>query len=112
MKAFTIRDIKAESWSYPFGAVTPGLAMRTLQQQVPETDPMRKYSADFALFETGVFDVQTGTISGYVSPVFIIELNNLFEKENTPQPTYDANGKFESDKYHGITTQETTPNGS
>lgn len=93
MKAFTIRDLKAETFSVPFFAQTAGLAMRTLQQQVPQDDPMRAYSADFALFETGSWDAQTGNLSALVSPIFIIELMNLFEKSQTP-------------------TVETTPNGS
>lgn len=93
MKIFTIRDLKAEGYLIPFFAETAGLAMRTLQQRIPADDPMQTYAADFALFEVGNFDAQTGELSGYISPVFVIELMNLFEKSLSP-------------------TVETTPNGS
>ncbi len=117
MKAFEIRDLKAEAYTTPFFAETAGLAMRTLQQRIPDNDPMRVYAPDFALYETGTWNAQTGIIEGYLSPVFVIEMMNLFETptyadrtNTTPTPTYDENGKFESDKFHGVTTKETTPN--
>lgn len=111
MKIFQIRDLKAEGFLTPFFADTAGLAMRTLQQRIPADDPMQIYAADFALYEAGTWDAQTGEISGFISPVFVIELMNLFEPEKSPAPTHDSQGRLESDKYHGI-TKETTPNGS
>lgn len=85
MKIFEIKDLKAEGFLTPFFAETAGLAMRTLQQRIPADDPMRIYSADFSLYETGIWDATTGITQGYVSPTFVIELMNLFdEKENSP----------------------------
>jgi len=79
-----IRDNKAEGYSTPFFAETTGLAMRILQQRIENDDPMSVYAADFALYETGTWDAQSGLTTGLSETLFVIELANLLHDHKEP----------------------------
>lgn len=63
LKAFSIYDVKSESYSPPFFQNTVGLAIRMFTEAAndPETR-IAKYPTDFTIFEIGTFDDSSGTI--------------------------------------------------
>lgn len=63
MNMYTIRDAKAEAYMQPFFAPTLGVAMRYLTTAMANLDhEFRVNSGDYALYEIGVFDEETGRV--------------------------------------------------
>lgn len=72
MKAFSIRDIKAEGFNTPFFQSTFGLAERAFKEACQdEKTQIHKNKEDFALFYVGEFNQQTGEFSPEPSPKLI-----------------------------------------
>lgn len=62
-KIYAIYDNKAEAFMQPFFAATPGLALRTFEDNANNPDSiLSKHPNDFCLYEIGVFDDQTAEI--------------------------------------------------
>lgn len=72
LKAFSIRDAKAEYFSRPLFAPTSGMAVRSFGDAVADpSHEMNHHPEDYALFEIGEFDEATGVLTG-MQPVMII----------------------------------------
>lgn len=80
MKIFSIRDLKVEAYSTPFFSLNQGTATRDISVRFLENPMMKDYSEDFALYEIGDFDDQSGLISP-CQPKHVSELLPLFKKE-------------------------------
>lgn len=66
MKAFTIYDSKAETYSYPFPHLNAATALREFSEKV--NTPGNQFSShpyDFALFEIGEWDDDVGVFMQY-----------------------------------------------
>lgn len=80
MKYFAIRDSKAESFEdrlYPYA--TTMVALRALMQLAPE-DERRKHAEDFALYEIGFFDPQTGRFEVSEEPRHVVDLVEVYSE--------------------------------
>jgi hypothetical protein len=70
LKAFTIYDVKAESYMQPFWKNTTGLALREFQEAANNPDNMiGRYPTDYVIFEIGTFDDTTATMVQYEAKV-------------------------------------------
>nr|QJB19434.1 MAG: nonstructural protein [Microvirus sp.]QJB19675.1 MAG: nonstructural protein [Microvirus sp.] len=76
MKAFSIRDIKAEGFNTPFFQATFGLAERAFKEAANDPQSqIAKNKEDFSLYYLGEFDQQTGLISPENAPKHICDAN-------------------------------------
>lgn len=64
LRAFSVRDQKAEAYLRPFFAPTAGMAIRSFSDAVnDESQEMCRHADDYTLFEIGEFDEMTGTFT-------------------------------------------------
>ena len=76
MKAFSIRDTKAEGFNTPFFQTTFGLAERAFKEAANDPQSqIAKNKEDFSLYYIGEFDQQTGLISSETKPKHICDAN-------------------------------------
>lgn len=62
-KAFSVYDVKSETYSPPFFEKTSGLALRSFTEAIKDPrSALSKYPADFTLFEIGHFDDSSGSL--------------------------------------------------
>ena len=80
MKAYSIFDKKAGTYSNPVFCVSQGVALRMLMDLVSDQrTSIAKYPSDFALYEVGSFDEVSGSLlpttenGSIVPPKFIAE---------------------------------------
>jgi len=72
LKAYSIRDAKAEVFNTPFFQKTHGEAERNFQQLVKDGKSMvAQYPEDYDLYYLGTYDDQTGTIDPLDTPQHI-----------------------------------------
>ncbi len=67
----SIRDSKAEYWSYPRSFRSRGDALRSFDDAINSGEGYGKHPEDFGLFAVGEFDESTGFILHYEAPVVI-----------------------------------------
>lgn len=74
LKAYSIRDSKADVFNTPFYQKTHGEAERTFQQLAKdEKSTICKYPDDFDLYYLGEYDDQTGKMESLDSPQHIVK---------------------------------------
>lgn len=74
MKAFSIRDVKAEGFNTPFFQSTFGLAERAFKEAA--NDPQSQISKnkeDFSLYHVGEFNQQTGELTPVIPPQHVCD---------------------------------------
>lgn len=72
MKAFSIRDVKAEGFNIPFFQSTFGLAERAFKEACQDpSSHINKNKADFSLYYIGEFDHKSGLINAEAQPKLI-----------------------------------------
>lgn len=70
VKLFTVYDSKAEAYMHPFVMRSRGEALRAWESEVNnEQSNFSRFPADFTLFEIGVFDEASGSVTMYESKV-------------------------------------------
>lgn len=70
IKAFAIRDTKADAYMQPFFCATNGMAVRAFKDGVnDDKSPFFKHPEDYVLFELGTYDDSSGVLSSLSSPV-------------------------------------------
>jgi hypothetical protein len=71
MNVYSIKDLKAAYFMQPFVSRNKGEAVRSFSSAVNDAgnsnNLMAKYPADYALFELGTFDEETGAIIPFPS---------------------------------------------
>jgi hypothetical protein len=72
---FTVRDSAVEAYSKPVFAPTRAAGIRSMEHQVNSGDFLNPECFD--LFEIGSYDEQTGIITAYDCPVFVIKCLDL-----------------------------------
>lgn len=78
LKAFTIRDSKAEVFNTPFFQKTHGEAERAFRELVKDEKSMvSKYPDDYDLYHLGEYDDQTGKIIALDTPQHMIKAVQL-----------------------------------
>ncbi len=80
MKIFSIRDQRAEAYNRPFFSLTRAMATREIQAGLEKDPQMIGFADDFAIFEIGEFDTDTGKIEP-CDPYHVIEVRELIPKE-------------------------------
>lgn len=69
LKIYTVFDSKAEAYIQPFFSTTKGLALRSFQEALSDSNTnISKYPEDFTLFELGEFDQQTSKFNLHNTP--------------------------------------------
>lgn len=84
----SIRDAKSELFSQPIFVASPGVALRSFADQINTDEPnnqLYKHPSDFALYEIGKFDDNTGTIEAHKIPKLLIQADQL----KTEKPLLD-----------------------
>lgn len=72
LKMFSVYDVKSESFSKPFYALTKGEAIRIFTEAANDTSSnIGKYPEDFSLFDLGSFDESNASIAPNLAPVSI-----------------------------------------
>lgn len=83
LRAFSIHDVKAETFTPPFYQNTDGQATRVFQDLVNNPDHgIGKHPQDYTIFMVGTFDDNTGHFES-ISP---ISLGNGVEFNQMPLP--------------------------
>lgn len=72
MMMLSVRDVKADTFSPPFGASNLGSGLRSFQDvvQSPQSS-INRHPEDYQLYELGQFDEQTGKFTIHPQPVFL-----------------------------------------
>lgn len=82
MIMFELRDARAEAFVVPFFTLTRAMAMREIQQRMQRDEALVQFAADFAIFEAGPWDPETGLCyDHHPQPVHVIDVIELIEKE-------------------------------
>lgn len=82
LKAYSIRDGKAEAFNPPFFMASKGLAMRGFMDLVNDPNTtIAKYPGDFSLYEIGEFDDSNGRYQQYDTFVLLAIANELIVKK-------------------------------
>lgn len=70
--AFSIRDIKTNTFNIPYFQTHKAGAMRMFSDLCRDQNtPMSKHAEDFQLYEIGVFDSETGMVAPHDQPQFL-----------------------------------------
>lgn len=70
LKAFSIRDSKAEAYITPFFCPTAGVAIRNFEAAANEEGhAFQLHSEDYCLFQIGEFDDATGILTRTEQPI-------------------------------------------
>lgn len=72
---FSIRDDVVGAFNRPYCMLSRGQAVRSFQDEVTRPDdnnPMYKHPADYAMYQLGEFDEESGKISLFEVPELII----------------------------------------
>lgn len=78
MQIFSIRDSKSEAYLQPFFSPNVATAMRALESAVAdESHQFHQHVEDYALFQLGTFDENTGTIDAQPHPTVVCNLIDL-----------------------------------
>lgn len=87
LKAFSVRDSKAEVFNTPFFQKTHGEAERSFRELVrdPKTMP-GKYPEDYDLYYLGEYDDQTGKMELIASPQHLMKAVNVLSSEQRLHP--------------------------
>lgn len=77
----SVRDSALDAFMRPFFVPTTGMAVRSFQDELknPES-PMMKHPEDYALFELGTFDEDTGKCVNLEAPRQLIRGADVKEK--------------------------------
>lgn len=78
---FSIYDKKATVHMSPVFVPNTVTALRSVAATLTEKNNLSMYPGDFALYELGYFDQDSGLIISNGNPVFVEELQNLMPKE-------------------------------
>lgn len=65
---YSIFDLKAQTFGFPFTAPTDGSAIRLFQNETnraDDTNLLYKHPADFILFKVGTFDIASGELTSF-----------------------------------------------
>lgn len=86
LKAFSIRDAKAEIFNPPFFTKTHGEAERTFTELVRDEKTMvGKYPDDYDLYFIGSYDDQTGKIKALDTPQHLIKAVQISTRKQNLQ---------------------------
>lgn len=83
MQILAMRDVKVGMYMQPFAALNVPSASRDLTDALTTDQkhlPWQKHPEDFELYQTGVFDDETGLTTGLAQPQFLFVLANLLAK--------------------------------
>ncbi|WNK13622.1 MAG: nonstructural protein [Microvirus sp.] len=79
--AFSIRDAVAQVFHAPFCAPNAAVAARHFEDEQGSADSVYgKHPYDYALFETGTFDNETGLTEPYKNPVYIAGATDAYRE--------------------------------
>lgn len=79
--AVAVRDSAVDAFMRPFFVPTTAFAVRSFGDAVKEADsPMSKAPQDYALFELGSFDEESGKFVNLDSPRQLIRAQDIKEK--------------------------------
>lgn len=76
----SLRDRKAELFMQPFFVVSLGVAYRNLLDELQrggDDNVLAKHPGDFQLYDIGVFDDDTGEVTGHSHPRLLCEVEQL-----------------------------------
>lgn len=69
LKVFAVLDMKMKCFMQPFTSVNAGVASRMFQDSITPEGVIGKHPEDFALYELGEFDEETGYLVSHKTPV-------------------------------------------
>lgn len=82
LKMLSVYDSKAKVWSHPFFSVTTGAGVRSFQSAINARESLLfSHSADFTLFELGVFDDNLGVVEMHQAAVNL-GIGSSFKEES------------------------------
>jgi len=69
MKLFSLHDLKARTFARPFAEESTASAMRSFSVLAndPKAGLVNQFPDDYALFEIGTFDKETGILQSYIT---------------------------------------------
>jgi len=77
-KMYSIYDVKAAAYGVPFFTPTDGLAIRSFQNLVEDSNSMVfRYPEDFTLYCLGDIDLNSALITADVTPRFVISASSI-----------------------------------
>lgn len=87
MKAYTIRDSKAETYGLPFFQATHGMAERSFRELVNDPQSkVNKFPEDFDLYYIGEYDDQTGKFEALETPEHQLKAVNIVQQRPVQSP--------------------------
>lgn len=80
LRLYAIRDVKAGAYTMVFGFANDGVSVRAVKDEMMTPGSMfEKHPGDFQLYCVGLYDQDTGAITGLDKPEFVVELAALSE---------------------------------
>lgn len=82
LRAYTLHDVKALTYSPPFFQATDGQATRAVQDLVTDmSTTVGRHPSDFKLYCIGTYDDATGALQGLAPMVHVIDAVALVPKQ-------------------------------
>lgn len=78
--AFSIRDLKADSFGFPYFDTNEQTAKRGFAYQINNNDIMGFSPADYDLYQVGAFDMEKGVFDKFDVPEFVCSGNSVYGK--------------------------------
>lgn len=86
-KMFAVRDAKAELFSKPILAVTPGEAERAFAESINRPDTIHNnHPQDFDLYQLGEYDDNTGKMFPLPTPLHMVKGIELVRRKQDVNP--------------------------
>lgn len=74
LKMYSVRDAKAEAYLQPFYVTKEGEAVRGFKECIQDTShKFHNFPEDYALFEIGSFNQETGTLESLPQPRQVLQ---------------------------------------
>lgn len=78
---FAVFDKKTAAYMQPIFQMSRGQALRSFMDTVEQKDSLFcKHPGDFALYELGTYDDESGKLASWDPPVFVCEAADLLQK--------------------------------
>lgn len=83
-----VRDSAVDAFMRPFFVPSTAFAVRSLREEMKNAEsPLAKTPQDFALFELGTFDEESGRMENLDSPRQVVRCQDLKERSGDASPS-------------------------
>lgn len=80
LRLFALRDVKAGVYQVPFAFANDAVALRAVKDMLEDArEGIGRHASDYEVFCVGLYDQETGSITGLDKPEFVVQCAALME---------------------------------